>query len=149
METKGFFQFETIINGLVSSFRFIWIPMLYVHYEYFIPFSSGIDFIRQDLTSVYVRIWRIQTSDPDVKDGPRNERAKWSLATAIHNLGGWKILIFAQFESKYCKSCCLNSHCIPIISDLTCDIKEITNDDKGFQIFRHFSYEESTLKTSP
>ena len=27
-ETKGFFQFEIIINVLVSSFRFIWIPML-------------------------------------------------------------------------------------------------------------------------
>ena len=25
---KGFFQFEIIINVLVSSFRFIWIPML-------------------------------------------------------------------------------------------------------------------------
>ena len=24
---KGFFQFETIINVLVSSFRFIWIPV--------------------------------------------------------------------------------------------------------------------------
>ena len=24
---KGFFQFEVVINVLVSSFRFIWIPM--------------------------------------------------------------------------------------------------------------------------
>ena len=33
---KGF-QFEIIINGLVSSFRFIWIPMLWVycHNKYF------------------------------------------------------------------------------------------------------------------
>ena len=27
-QTKGFFQFEIIINVLVSSFWFIWIPML-------------------------------------------------------------------------------------------------------------------------
>ena len=31
METKCFFQFKIIINGLVSSFRFIWIPMLRVY----------------------------------------------------------------------------------------------------------------------
>ena len=38
METKGFFQFEIIINVLVSSFCFIWIHnMLWVydHYKYF------------------------------------------------------------------------------------------------------------------
>ena len=28
---KGFFQFEIIINALISSFRFIWIPMLWVY----------------------------------------------------------------------------------------------------------------------
>ena len=28
---KGFFQFEIIINVLVSSSCFIWIPMLWVH----------------------------------------------------------------------------------------------------------------------
>ena len=31
---KGYFQFEIILNVLVSSFRFIWIPMLWV-YGYF------------------------------------------------------------------------------------------------------------------
>ena len=31
LETKGFFQFEIIINISVSSFRFIWIPMLGVY----------------------------------------------------------------------------------------------------------------------
>ena len=30
METKVFFQFEFILNVLVSSLRFIWIPMLWV-----------------------------------------------------------------------------------------------------------------------
>ena len=28
---KGYFQFEIIMNVLVSSFRFIWIPMLWVY----------------------------------------------------------------------------------------------------------------------
>ena len=30
-ETKLFFQFEIIVNVLVTSFRFIWIPMLWVY----------------------------------------------------------------------------------------------------------------------
>ena len=49
METKGFFQFEIIINVLVSCLRFIWIPMLWVygHYRYFC--SAGIHFRRQIL----------------------------------------------------------------------------------------------------
>ena len=44
-----FFQFENII--LVSSFRFIWIPMLwfYGRYNCFNYFSAGIDFRRQNL----------------------------------------------------------------------------------------------------
>ena len=55
-----FFQFEIVINVLVSSFRFICIPMLWVcgHYKYFTSFSAGIDFRRQNLTSVDVRFWR-------------------------------------------------------------------------------------------
>ena len=37
METKGFFQFESIIHVLISSCRFIWIPMLlvYSYYKYY------------------------------------------------------------------------------------------------------------------
>ena len=31
METKGFFQFEIVINVLVSSSRFIWILMLLIY----------------------------------------------------------------------------------------------------------------------
>ena len=52
METKGFFQFESIINVLVSSF--IWIPMLWVHghYKYVYSYSAGID--------LDVRICRLQ-----------------------------------------------------------------------------------------
>ena len=45
---------EIIINVLVCSFRFIWIPMLcvYIHYEYFISFSAGINFRRQNGTLI-------------------------------------------------------------------------------------------------
>ena len=60
-----FLQFEIIINVLVSSFYFIWIPVLrvYGHYKYFNSFSSGIHFIRQNLTSTDVRFWRIKSTD--------------------------------------------------------------------------------------
>ena len=56
-------QFEIIINVLFSSFRFIWIPMLWVygHYKYFNSFSAGTVFIRQNLTSTDVRFWCIKT----------------------------------------------------------------------------------------
>ena len=60
-----FIQFEVIINVLVSSFQFIWIPMLwvYVHYKYLNYFSAGIVFIhvRQNLTYKDVRFSRIET----------------------------------------------------------------------------------------
>ena len=58
-----FFQFEIIINVLVFSFLFIWIPMLWVygHYKYFNSFSAGTIFIRQNLTSTDVWFWRIKT----------------------------------------------------------------------------------------
>ena len=44
-----FFQFEIIINVLVSSLRLIWIPMLcvYGYYKYFNFYSAKIDFRRQ------------------------------------------------------------------------------------------------------
>ena len=60
---RVFVQFKIIINILVSSFRFIWIPMLWVfdHYKFFNFFSAGIVFIRQNLTSTDVRFWRIKT----------------------------------------------------------------------------------------
>ena len=56
---------RVFINALVSSFWFIWIPMLwfYGHYEYFYSYSAGIDFIayrRQVLKSkVYPHaVWK-------------------------------------------------------------------------------------------
>ena len=57
---KGFFQFEIIVNVLVISFRFIWIPMLRVYscYRYIFFSLRG--------RSFYVRIWRLHTSDSDV-----------------------------------------------------------------------------------
>ena len=55
------FSIWSIINVLFSSFRFIWIHMLWVYgyYKYFNSFSAGIVFRRQILMS---------------KDGPRAER---------------------------------------------------------------------------
>ena len=54
--TKGFYQFEISKNVLVSSFRFVWIPMLWVygHCKYFYSYSARIDFRRQNrrLTSI-------------------------------------------------------------------------------------------------
>ena len=57
------FQFEIIINVLVSSFWFIWIPMLcvYGHYKYVYSNSAGIAFRRQNLTSEDVRFWRLKS----------------------------------------------------------------------------------------
>ena len=61
----GFFQFQIIIPVLVSSFRFIWIPMLWVygHYKYFtlsvrisISFSAGIDLFQCGYRSLSVRV---------------------------------------------------------------------------------------------
>ena len=53
MENNHFFQLEIIINVLVSYFRFIWIPILWVYdqYKYVYSYSAGIDFRRQNLTS--------------------------------------------------------------------------------------------------
>ena len=43
------FKFEVTINVLVSSFRFIWIPMLWVYdsYKYFTHFRARTNFRRQ------------------------------------------------------------------------------------------------------
>ena len=63
METEGFFQFEIIMNVLVSFFRFIWIPMLWVYgyYTYFYSYSAGIDFSCQNMASRDVRFWRLKS----------------------------------------------------------------------------------------
>ena len=70
METKGFFQFEIIINVLVTSFRFIWIPILWIYgqYKYFLSMRGP---------SLYVKIQRLYRRQIlTYKDGPRTERAK-------------------------------------------------------------------------
>ena len=52
LKTKDFFLFEIIITALVSSLRFIWIPMLWVYgLKYFYSYSTWIDFSRQILTT--------------------------------------------------------------------------------------------------
>ena len=57
------FQFEIIINVLVSFFRFIWIPVVWIydHYKLFYSFSAVIYFRRQNLTSIDVRFWRFKS----------------------------------------------------------------------------------------
>ena len=59
---KALNQFEIIINVSVSSFWFIWIPMLWVygHYKYLYSYSAGIYFSRHNLTSTDVRLWRLK-----------------------------------------------------------------------------------------
>ena len=61
--SKGLFQFEIIINVLVSTFWFIWIPMLWVYgrYKYFYSHSAGSDFRHQNMTSTDVRFWRLKS----------------------------------------------------------------------------------------
>ena len=60
------FQLEIIINVFISSFWLIWIPMLWVYdyYKYFYSSGAAIDFSRQNLTSVDVRFWRLNSSRP-------------------------------------------------------------------------------------
>ena len=63
METEGFLQFEIIINVLVSSFWFIeylcyWSTAII---NIFFSYSAGNDFSRQNLTSVDVRFWRLES----------------------------------------------------------------------------------------
>ena len=106
---KGFSQFEIIINVLASSFRFIWIPMLWVygHYEYFYSYSAGIDFNRQNL---------ILTT----KVAPCTERVKmyWKLLTllgpsAAINLSAWKCMWFCEM-SRY-------EQCFKIVGIIYCE----------------------------
>ena len=54
---KAFFQFEIILNVLVSCFRLISIPMLWVygHYIYYYSYSAVVYFRRQNLTSTDLR----------------------------------------------------------------------------------------------
>ena len=64
METKEFISIWNHHRCLsYSSFRFIWIPMLWVcgYYKYFNHFSARTVFIRPNLTYTDVRFWRIQT----------------------------------------------------------------------------------------
>ena len=61
--SKVFFQFDILINILVSFFRSIWIPMLWVYGQskYFYFYSAGIVFSRQNLPSRDVRFWRLKS----------------------------------------------------------------------------------------
>ena len=72
------FNVNLTINVLVSSFRFIWIPLLWVHnhYKYFTVsvWRSTLDFRSTSESDVYdVRFWRLKTVPAlkGLKPGPR------------------------------------------------------------------------------
>ena len=90
METKCCFQFEIIINVLLSYFRFIQILMLcvYGHYKFYNSFSARAVFGRQILTS---------------KDGPRAERVNIQIVLNI-------ILVMCPMPEYYI---CLSCVCMP------------------------------------
>ena len=93
METKGFCQFEIIVNVLVSYFRFIWIPLLlvYDHYNFSILPGPG--------PSLDTRILRLRRLILTSKGGHFAERIKtdWienihfiliiTTCSAMHNIG--------------------------------------------------------------
>ena len=92
-----FFKFENIINVRVISFRFTWIPMLWVHghYVYFYFYGAGgVDFRRQNLTSTDVRFW-----------GLKSITALLGLNQAVELEGldqtGWTVLIFLPLVSVH------------------------------------------------
>ena len=89
METKVFFQFEIIMNVLVSSFQTIWIPMLWVydHWNYFNSFSVWIVFRRENLPSTDSRFWRIKTVH-SLKEPTSLPPVicNWLIATAIYKI---------------------------------------------------------------
>ena len=62
---KVFFRNHHAINFLVSSFRLIWIPMLWIDGRYnnycVNSLSAGTVFRRQNLTFTDVRFWRLNT----------------------------------------------------------------------------------------
>ena len=83
---KGVFQFEIIITVLLSSFRFIWIPMLWIYsrYKYVYSHSAGIDFRRQILTS---------------KVDPRTVRVKQRDTIDWHNVGIMLVQRWTQWNN--------------------------------------------------
>ena len=85
------FQSEIIVNVLVSSFRFIWIPILWVYgqYNFFNSFSAEIVFKRQNLTSVDVRFCK--------KMKPVRHPTKFPLFQLVYvksSIGQWTIVIY-------------------------------------------------------
>ena len=74
METKGFIQFEIIINVLVISSRIVWIPMLWVYWH-----LKSVTLSLQG-SSLDVRFWR---SKDDPRAGRFNGVKGWTIeATA-------------------------------------------------------------------
>ena len=130
METKGFFRFETIINVLVRSFWFIWLPMVlvYGHFKYVSSYRARIDFRRQNLTSgrqiltpkVNPRTVRVnhQSRDAYILTGVKQIRF-WTSCYALLNYSKF----FSQYQKKvYEKNAC---HLVRYETIADSDYKEI------------------------
>ena len=111
-----FFQFEIILNGIVSSFRFIWIPMLWIYGHNNYTFIAGIDFRRQNLTSTDVSFWRLM-SVPALKVANRRTPAS-PLSMTLPNTEEslWDV---EQFQRLF-RNWCWHSE-TPILAPLTTD----------------------------
>ena len=106
---------------LVSSFRLIWIPMLWVYDNYKYSFSVWIVFRRQILTSSDVRFWRLNTIPALIELTP-------SVIMRLHIL--FCVVYIATLPSKAKRQTLLttvqvNSHCI-------CFEEKYWDDDRDF-----------------
>ena len=88
---KGFDHFEIIINVLVSSFRFIWIPMFWVCYKLYI---FCLFFLFRG-PSLYVKIWRQGRQILAYKGGPRAV-SPYNAEICLYK--PWRPKDFVQFE---------------------------------------------------
>ena len=107
------------INILLSYFRFIWIPLLWVyeHYNLFNSFSAGIVFRPQNVTSTDVQFWRLKTI-PALNDWPGVcwediVQYLWHLwhRLPVHHLTGYRITLPSI-------ACSVSSNPIKVYRDL-------------------------------
>ena len=90
--------------------------MVYGHYKYFHSYSAGIDFSRQNLTSVHVRFWRPKYIPALLGlkcyiNNLKITHLKLCFATAIHNFMWLKIIHICLIrDPNISKSWCLNTH---------------------------------------
>ena len=133
------FRFEIIITVSVSSFRFIWLPMLWVygHYTYIYSSSAGIDFRRQNLTSTDVRFWRLKSIPALIYDYFKWYKNIWSpwfiqkyfsvvrvgthLSYVGDHVNGGSVVIKPHCARSVCQ---LMNHCSAIYVSIATQIKK-------------------------